>query len=485
MSTPLLNIAQLRTLEKQMEAQLGAGVLMARAGAATAVWVAAQWPERKTRILIVCGPGNNGGDGYACASALAAAGYAPTVVACAASSTHDAQQARAQWSAAHSVLNELPPLEGYALIIDALFGVGLSRALSGFMYEAVQAINAAKAKAKAHVLALDCPSGLDVERGAWVGDIPGVQAHTTLTFIAAKPGLYTGVATDACGEVIVESLGVDIATWVQPAGWLNAPEQFSTVCQPRRHDTHKGTYGAVAVVGGNVGMVGAALLAARAALRLGAGRVYVDAIGAPELRVDPLQPDLMFQPIAQLTQIKAVVLGCGLGQDERARAAFAQALALPVTHIIDADALALLQPDIALTQPAVLTPHPLEAGRLLHCSAAEVQRDRIGAARRLAAQTNSVVVLKGAGTVIATKTHYWINPTGNAALATAGTGDVLAGMIAALVAQGHTALESALAATWLHGAAAQAHGADMGLVAGDVAALAVRVLAQLRLGTQH
>ncbi len=476
MSTPLIDVVQLRAIESQMQAQLGAGVLMARAGAAAAAWVVARWPDRKTRVLIVCGPGNNGGDGFACANALAAAGYAPTVVALAASITPDAQQVRAQWSAAHPVLTELPCLEDYTLIIDALFGVGLSRALTDVFLQVTQAINASSA----HVLALDCPSGLDVERGAWVGDVPGLRARTTLTFIAAKPGLYTGAATDACGEILIEPLGVNVTTLVQPAGWLNEPSQFPAVCQPRQRDTHKGTFGTVAVVGGNTGMVGAALLAARAALRLGAGRVYVDAIGAPEMRVDPQQPELMFRALSEVAPVHALVIGCGLGQDERARRAFTQACTHQALQVIDADALALMGQPRAFKCGAVLTPHPLEAARLLQCSASEVQADRIRAALQLAAQTQSVVVLKGAGSVIAADERYWINTTGGPALATAGTGDVLAGMIAALAAQGFSPIESALAATWLHGAAAQAHGADVGLVAGDIAALAAREWVRLR-----
>ncbi len=480
MSTPLINTAQLRLIESQMQAQLGAGVLIARAGAAAATWVTTHWPDRTTRVLIVCGPGNNGGDGFACAIALAAAGYAPTVVALAASTSHDAQQMRAQWCATHSVLTALPPLDDYPLIIDALFGVGVSRALTDIFLQAAQAIGASSA----HVLALDCPSGLDVERGTWVGDVAGPRARTTLTFIAAKPGLYTAAATEACGEILIDPLGVDVTARVQPAGALNAPDQFVAVCQPRRRDTHKGTFGTVVVVGGNTGMVGAALLAARAALRLGAGRVIVDAIGVPEMRVDPLQPELMFRALGEVSPVHALVMGCGLGQDERARRTFTQTTSEATTskavQVIDADALALMGKPRPFKHGAVLTPHPLEAARLLQCSTSQIQADRVGAALQLAAQTQSVIVLKGAGTVIAAGERYWINPTGGPALATAGTGDVLAGMIGALIAQGYSSIESALAATWLHGAAAQAHGADVGLVAGDIAPLAARALAQLR-----
>lgn len=478
----LLDIAQLRALENQMTQQCGPGVLMARAGAAAAAWVQARWPDRSMRILVLCGPGNNGGDGFACASALARAGYAPTVVALGPSSSTDARNARAQWMALPNatVLNALPALEGYALIVDALFGVGLNRALAGVFLLAAQSINATQA----HVLALDCPSGLDAERGAWVGGVTGVHAHTTLTFIAAKPGLYTGTAVDACGEVIVDTL--DVADSIPTLGRLNQTQEFPLLCQTRRRDTHKGSFGSVAVVGGHRGMVGAALLAARAALRLGAGRVYVHALGAADMQVDLLQPELMFRTLEALPKVEAVVLGCGLGQDAAACRAFDQVLLQhrQALFVLDADALGFLNTSAPLGYRAILTPHPLEAARLLQCSTAQVQADRIGAARQLATQTQSVVVLKGAGTVIATEQNYWINPTGGPALASAGSGDVLAGMIGALAAQSLseevTGAQAALAGTWLHGAAADAHNSDIGLVASDIATLAAKAWAALR-----
>ena len=282
----------------------------------------------------------------------------------------------------------------------------------------------------------------------------------------------------------VESLGVvAAASEVQ----LVAPGDFVDIARPRRRDTHKGSFGNVLVIGGGPGMVGAPLLAARAALRLGAGRVYLDCIGAPDLRLDPVQPELMFRPYASLEAVDCIVVGCGLGLDADARAAAAWAIARPHALVIDADGLNLLAADAELRESlrqrqhvAVLTPHPLEAARLLAIGAHEVQADRIGAARRLAAECRAIVVLKGAGSVIAAPDGgAAINPTGSPALATAGTGDVLAGMLGALIAQGFEAWQSALAATWLHGAAAEGSG-DIGLVAGDVAPRAAAVLCGLR-----
>jgi hydroxyethylthiazole kinase-like uncharacterized protein yjeF len=267
---------------------------------------------------------------------------------------------------------------------------------------------------------------------------------------------------------------------------LTGADELAALAQPRRRDTHKGTYGNVAVVGGGRGMVGAALLAARAALHLGAGRVYVDALGAPELSVDPLQPELMFRAAAQLDDLQALVVGCGLGTDAAARAACALALSRAVPLVLDADALNLVAADAALrtalaarTAPTVLTPHPLEAARLLGTGAAEVQRDRLGAARALARQSAAIVLLKGAGSVVAAADgRSAINPTGSPALATAGTGDVLAGMLGALLAQGHDAWTATLGAAWLHGRAGE-YG-DAGLVASAVAPRAAEALRALR-----
>jgi len=365
-------------------------------------------------------------------------------------------------------------------VVDALFGIGLARPLQGAFLDAARWMNAHGAR----VIALDVPSGLDSDRGAWVGGVAGVLADVTVTFLGDKPGLHTGAGIDAAGQVHVDGLGI-----VAPAGDLQlvAPGDFGDIARPRGRDTHKGSFGSVLVIGGGPGMVGAPLLAARAALRLGAGRVYVDCIGAPEVRLDPVQPELMFRPYGSLEGIECAVVGCGLGTDAGARAALAWAIARPHALVIDADALNLLAADASLRESlqrrqaiAALTPHPLEAARLLAISANEVQADRIGAARRLAMEIRAIMVLKGAGSVVAAPDgRVAINPTGSPALATAGTGDVLAGMLGALLAQGFDAWQSALAATWLHGAAADGLG-DIGLVAGDVAPRAAEALRALR-----
>ncbi len=333
------------------------------------------------------------------------------------------------------------------------------------------------------MIALDVPSGLDADRGCWVGGVEGVYASETITFIADKPGLHTGDGVDAAGAVTLDRLGVEpVSTRIT----LSDTSDFPQISTPRRRNTHKGSYGNALVIGGGAGMVGAALLAARAALVLGAGRVYVDCIGAPEFRVDPGQPELMFRPFASVDNPHAIVIGCGLGQSEAARRALQWALDSDASLIIDADALNLLSQGPALSEclaarnaTTVLTPHPLEAARLLQTSADDVQADRVASGRELATRYRSIVVLKGAGTInVHTNGRCAINPTGGPALATAGTGDVLAGLLGSLFAQHFDPWQATLAATWLHGRAGE--GRDAGSVAGDVALKAAGQLAKLR-----
>ncbi len=482
MGEPLYTVAELRQREQAAQAALSPGALMARAGAAAAAIVATQCVDPQVRVRVICGPGNNGGDGYVCALELAQRGAKVHCVALAPAATDDARAAFARWAAAGGVtLTVLPEDENCDVVIDAMFGIGMSRPLAGIYLAAAGWIN----RQRASVIAIDVPSGLDADRGIWVGAVPGVQAATTITFIGGKPGLFTGVGCDAAGRVCIEPIGVAPGPY---AGTLLSPADFPKLLKPRARSSHKGSYGNVAVVGGNIGMVGAALLAGRAALHLGAGRVYVDCIGAPELRVDPLQPELMFRPLGGLTELSACTVGCGIGNDELAMVTLARALALNVPLVIDADALNLLAGHDALAAacalrraPTVLTPHPLEAARLLNIESTKVQANRIGHALELAQRFAALVVLKGAGSILARADgRYAINPTASPARPSAGTGDVLAGMIAALLAQCDEPWQAVQAAVFLHGAAADDFGADVGLVAGDVAPLAARRLAQLR-----
>jgi hydroxyethylthiazole kinase-like uncharacterized protein yjeF len=337
------------------------------------------------------------------------------------------------------------------------------------------------------VLALDVPSGLDSDTGTIVGDGDGdaaVRATHTVTFIAGKPGLFTAQGRDLAGSVTVAPIGVDCSA--RTAVQLNAPELFGSFLPPRDFATNKGTFGSLAVVGGDTGMCGAPILAARAALYTGAGKVHVALLGAGAPPYDPPHPELMLHAVDDLPldKMDALALGCGMGHGERATRVLHDVLQLDVPKLFDADALNLISKDSTLAaavtargvqgDPCVLTPHPLEAARLLGTEVVRVQRDRLAAARALAARFASVVVLKGTGTVIAAPDgRLTINPTGNAALATGGTGDVLGGMIGALLAQHLPGYEAALAGVYLHGLAAdtlsaQGHG-PAGLTAGELA----------------
>ena len=480
MGTPLLTVAELRVIERAALSDLPSGTLMARAGAAVAARIATLPTDPPRSVCIVCGPGNNGGDGYIAASELSAAGCRVTCVQLAKPIADDARNALTLWRASGGVTSaSLPSNQKFDVIVDAVLGIGQTRPLQGVFLEAAQWINAQRT----HVIAIDVPSGLDADRGCWVGGVEGVVASETITFIADKPGLHTGDGVDATGAVTLAGLGIEpTSTRIT----LSDPSDFAQISARRRRNTHKGSYGNALVIGGGAGMVGAALLAARAALVLGAGRVYVDCIGAPEFRVDPGQPELMFRPYASIENPDAVVIGCGLGQNEGARRALQWALDSDASLIIDADALNLLSQGPALSEvlaarnaTTVLTPHPLEAARLLQTSADDVQLDRVASARELATRYRSIVVLKGAGTInVQTNGRCAINPTGGPALATAGTGDVLAGLLGSLFAQHFDPWQATLAATWLHGRAGENR--DVGLVAGDVAVRAADQLAKLR-----
>ena len=453
---------------------------MERAGAAAARLIVERYSPH--HVLVVCGPGNNGGDGYVCARQLRAAGCMVETVRLAPATAADAQRAFAAWQAAGgAAIDALEQAGPCDVIVDAMLGIGLQRPLAGSYETAAHWMNGQAVP----IVALDVPSGLDADRGAWVGGVAGVCAAMTVTFIADKPGLHTGTGCDAAGEIVVEPLG-------QPAiaatSGLNDPNDFVELRRPRGRDTHKGSFGTAAVVGGARGMAGAAILAARAALRLGAGRVYLTLLGAPEIAFDPGQPELMLRPFDDLPEVDAIVAGCGMGTRPEATRTLHRILASTAQLVLDADALNVLAQDDALRAALfdhqgirILTPHPLEAARLLGVSGAQVQADRIANARRLADILRSWVVLKGAGSVIASPDgRCWINATGGPALATAGTGDVLAGILGALLAQSFEAQVAACGGVWLHGAAADATGSDIGLVAGDLPVRAAAAWAALR-----
>ncbi len=451
--------------------------LMERAGLAAAELTRDLIGDGK-RILIVAGPGNNGGDAFVAARHLKSWWYDVTLVFAgnAATLPVDAAAAWSAWCAAGgSALVEIPAAGRWDFVIDGLFGIGLARNLSGRFLELVRHIN----HLKLPTLALDVPSGLDADTGQVFG--AAVRATHTLSFIANKPGLLTANGSDYCGEIHVADLGLDVESLLAPKGRL-LDQSIATALPRRPHNSHKGLGGSVGILGGAVSMSGAAILAGRAALKCGAGLVHVGALGGG-LPYDPVQPELMICTAEQLRdkeKLSCLVVGPGLGQSAAALECLDWAQDSQTPLILDADALNLLAVGSELQNrlrqraaPTLLTPHPAEAGRLLGTDSHDVQQDRVGAAQRLAERFNSLVVLKGAGSIVATPDGRWfVNPTGNPGMSSAGMGDALCGIVAALIAQRVPAEQALLLGVYLHGAAADAlvtHGkGPLGLTASEV-----------------
>ena len=438
-----------RLLETQGLRAAGQAPLMQVAGLALARLVMAVAPHAQT-IWIACGPGNNGGDGFAAASLLQQWGKTPYVSylenpAQPADAFAARQQAQALGIAIHS---DMP--QQFDACLDCLFGIGNLRPFDEIHSGWILAMNTASAP----VIAADLPSGLNADTGATSG--LHVRARYTLSLLTLKPGLFTADGREACGEIWFNDLGVTHEE--APIAKLIGPTNVA----PRAHNTHKGSFGDVAILGGATGMTGAAILAASAALHGGAGRVFVGLLDRHAPRWDPCNPELMFRPPESLDkEHMAVVAGCG-GSDAIAEH-LPDAIRTSAYLVLDADALNHIATSRALralvaARPAnstVLTPHPLEAARLLASSTAQVQADRIKAAEALADALHATVVLKGSGTIVAAPGHTTaINTSGNGLLASGGTGDVLAGLIGAKLAHGHGAWDAACQAVYQHGAVA-------------------------------
>jgi hydroxyethylthiazole kinase-like uncharacterized protein yjeF len=471
MITPILRSAALRAVEaRHADAD---PPLMERAGAALAAEIERMLPDADAPLLIVAGPGNNGGDALVAARLLKEEGVAPVVVLAGDPERlpGDARAALEAWlTIGGKILPDVPERD-WSLAVDGLFGIGLTRPVEGRAAELIECIN----RLGCPVLAVDLPSGLCADTGRVLG--VAVGASRTLTFIAGKPGLYTRDGPDHCGgEVVVDTLGLVID---DPEGRLIAPELFWPCLLPRRRNCHKGSFGSVGIVGGAAGMAGAALLAGRASLGLGAGRVYVGLLET--LPVDPLQPELMLRAADEVFGLATTLaVGPGLGRSDRALALLRQAIDAPLPLVLDADALNLLADHPVLfakvsrrAAPTVLTPHPAEAARLLAANTETVQADRVASAVALAQRSRALVALKGCGTVIARSDgRWWLNASGNAGLATAGSGDVLTGLIAALLAQAWPAETAVATGVHLHGRAADdlvaAGIGPIGLTAGEI-----------------
>jgi hydroxyethylthiazole kinase-like uncharacterized protein yjeF len=497
-----------RSLEHAAQAGLPAHTLMARAGLSVARLARALAPHARC-VWVACGPGNNGGDGLVAAMHLHRwfLNTGTQVVV-----THtlgagvdakqlppDAAQALSEAQAAGVRLQSEPPAP-FDLAIDALLGIGVTRPIEGILATWLMKLRSTEAT----VLCVDLPSGLLADTGALM-NIDGAAAapsescrpgpRHTLSLLSLKPGLFTHQGRDAAGRVWLDDLGVTLAHPVPGTATLHGqapPDQART---RRAHASHKGSFGDVVVVGGQglavhgAGMTGAAVLAARAAIHAGAGRVFVgllEAGSSHETAWDPGCPELMFRRAADLIDAPwlptaSVVCGCGGGSE--VATVLPRLLSTARTLVLDADALNTVAADEALQKQlanrhsrgwlTVLTPHPLEAARLLGCSTAQVMADRLWAAQQIAERFQAVCVLKGSGTVVTQPgATPCINPTGNAALSTAGTGDVLAGMIGAALAGPRAspanALERVCSAVFQHGWLAD-HWDDTSLVADALA----------------
>ena len=502
---PLFNVAATRRLEQLAAAGLPPHALMERAGLAVARLTLALAPHAQ-RIWVACGPGNNGGDGFEAAVHLHQWGKNVVLTWTGppegkAGLPPDADAAHRKAVAA-GVPMALEAPAGFDFCIDALLGMGAAldpaRPGSARMLQWLQTMQASGAAR----LSVDLPTGLDADTGKAFFAAPTATAQPssainsvacnarfiragslfTLSLLTLKPGLFTADGRDSAGQVWFDPLDLDLATQPRegsagapaPSAWLLGTD---SACLPARslarHASHKGSFGDVAVIGGESNaqshMAGAALLAARAALHAGAGRVYVALLGGqlqPSLTVDPQQPELMFRAPEAL-DLKQQVAVCGCGGGEAVKTVLAQVLSTAPRAVLDADALNAIAADPQLqtllrarhgrAYATVLTPHPLEAARLLQTTAAQVQADRLAAAGQLAEQFQAVVVLKGSGTVVATPGQAsCINSSGNALLATAGTGDVLAGMTGAALARGLRAFDAACSAVFVHGHLADA-----------------------------
>jgi hydroxyethylthiazole kinase-like uncharacterized protein yjeF len=456
MAAPLFRSAQLREIERAAQ---GGEPLMARAGLALALHAKAMaMASGSGAIRILAGPGNNGGDGLVAARHLKTWGFEVQVLFAgdADALPEDARAAMRDWLAMGGrCLADWPAGPTPALIVDALFGIGLARPLAPPFDRWIAQANACASP----ILAVDVPTGLDADTGRAFA--VAIRANETLTFIAMKPGLFTLDGPDHCGTVTLADLGLR----TPPGdGALLAADDLRGLLPARSRNSHKGSFGALGVLGGAPGMAGAAILAARAALHGGAGRVHCALLDERRPAFDPMQPELMLDTPEQLAtrRLDVLVAGPGMGASGAALELLAHWLAQPVALVLDADALNLLAAHVELRaqltgrdHPTLITPHPAEAGRLLDIDTQAVQADRIATALELARRYRADTVLKGVGSVIATLDgRYWINTRGNPGMAGPGQGDVLAGLCGALLAQGLAPGDALRLAVFVHGQAA-------------------------------
>ena len=476
MPAELYTAAQVRELDRVAIEERGIPsiTLMERAGADAFDVLGKRYPAAKN-LVVLCGGGNNAGDGYVLARLARQAGLGVRVIAL-------VKPDRLKGDAATTAQKYLQTgdaetalaLEGADIIVDALLGSGLNRPVEGGFAKAIELINAASAP----VLALDIPSGLNADTGVCLG--AAVKADATVTFIGLKRGLFTADGPEFSGEISFSDLETpaDIHTEVSAGARLIVPAQVMQNLQRRPRQAHKGRYGHVLVIGGDYGYLGAAILAGSAAARTGAGLVTV-ATRTEHARNIPLyRPELMTAAVTTaqdldtiLSRAGVVAIGPGLGQSDWAISLLAKVLQTRLPLVVDADALNLLALEHQRRENWVLTPHPGEAARLLGMTTGDIQADRFAAVASLRDEFDGVAVLKGAGSLVAgAAVPVYLNRTGNPGMAGGGMGDVLTGMIAGLMAQGIEPGMAAVAGVHLHGHAADvcAGQGERGMLAGDL-----------------
>ena len=477
MSSRLYTAKQVRELDRHAIEDLGiAGFdLMQRAAGAAWRVLRARWPYM-ARLAVLCGGGNNGGDGYLLACRAREAGLPTVVLALAEPVTEDAKRARDAWRDAGGEIvpleHGLPAADVYA---DAIFGTGLTRPLEGAVAQTIRHLNATGRP----VLALDVPSGIDADTGSVLG--VAVRADATVTFVAPKRGLFTAAAPDHCGVLVLDRLGLPDALYADApfdARRLDM-RRMAHWLPPRARAAHKGDFGHVLAIGGAAGMGGAIRLCAEAALRVGAGLVSAATRQENIAAINAARPEVMAHAATDATALtplfaraNVIALGPGLGQSDWSRTLWRAALDSHKPAVVDADALNLLAAQTAALPPgSVITPHPGEASRLLGWSSERIASDRFAAVRELATRHRCVAVLKGAGTLIAHEHgDVAVCPWGNPGMASGGMGDVLTGVIAGLMAQGLNAWRAARLGVALHAQAGDAAARDgqAGTLASDL-----------------
>ena len=474
----LYDTAGIRRLEELAidVAHIPASELMRRAGAATLDYLQKTWPTAR-RIGIVCGQGNNAGDGYVVAKLARQADYDVRVLQLGgAESFKEPAREHVEHALAAGVCPQTggEVLDEVDVVVDAVFGIGLNRELAATFNAAIDAINALDIP----ILSIDIPSGINANTGARMGT--AVRASATCSFLGLKQGLFTGDAPDHIGELVFDDLGVPHSLFanVPPKVDLLEWDHVKNVLQPRARIAHKGDHGHVLVLGGAPGYAGAVQLAATAAARVGAGLVSCAVCPDVAATLNAGRPELMVHAAASastldrlLSRASVIVVGPGLGTSAWARRMFSRIIEWRGPLVVDADALNLLAADPTHRDDWILTPHPGEAARLLGCRNSEIHIDRYAAARALVEQYGGQVVLKGAGSIVVGDERTAVVRAGNPGMGSGGMGDVLAGLLGGLCAQGCRPAEALRLGVVMHGVAADRAAADdgeRGMLASDL-----------------